>query len=86
MNVNVLLGVGVAGLVAFYLVKALSRPIVDLGKLLLRSAVAFGVIWAVDTAGGFLGFHLGLNLVSALTVGLLGVPGAALLVAVRYLI
>jgi len=86
MNVNLALGIGIACLVGFYVLKALSRPLAGLGKLLLRSAVAFCGIWAVNVIGGFFGFHIGLNLVSALTVGLLGVPGAALLLAVKYLI
>lgn len=86
MNVNVALGIGIAALVLFYLVRALSRPIADLGRLLLRSVVAFALIWAANVVGGFMGFHMGLNLVSALTVGLLGVPGAGLLLAVKYLL
>ena len=85
MDLNLILGIGVACLVGFYLLKALSRPLADLGRLLLRSAVAFCIIWAVNIVGGFVGFHIGLNLVSALTVGLLGMPGAALLLAVKYL-
>lgn len=86
VNLNLALGIGIAAVVVFYLIKALSRPIADLGRLLLRSAAAFVLIWAVNVAGGFVGFHLGLNLISALTVGLFGVPGAALLLAVKYLI
>ncbi len=86
MELNVLLGIGVAVIVGLYLLRALSQPLTQLGKVALRSAVAFCVIWAVNVVGGFVGFHMGLNLVSALTVGFLGVPGAALLLAVKYLI
>ncbi len=86
MDINLILGIGVACLVVFYLLKALSRPLANLGKLLMRSAVAFCVMWAVNVVGGFFGFHIGLNLISALTVGLFGVPGIALLLAVRYLV
>ncbi|MEX0974171.1 MAG: pro-sigmaK processing inhibitor BofA family protein [Bacillota bacterium] len=86
MDINLILGVGVAGVVGFYLLKALSRPITDLGRMLMRSAVAFCLIWAVNVAGGFVGFHLGLNLISAMTVGIFGLPGAALLLAVKYLV
>lgn len=86
VNLNVVLGIGISALVLFYVVRALSRPLADLGRLLLRSAAAFAVIWAVNVAGGFVGFHMGLNLLSALTVGLFGVPGIALLMAVKYLI
>lgn len=86
MDVNLILGIGLAILVGFYLLKALSRPIADLGRLLLRSSAAFCVIWAVNVVGGLFEFHMGLNLVSALTIGLLGLPGAGLLLAVKYLI
>jgi hypothetical protein len=33
-----------------------------------------------------MGFHMGLNLISAVTVGALGVPGIALLLAIKYLV
>lgn len=86
MDFNVVLGAGVALLVAFYLLRALSKPLASLGKIALRSAAAFAIIWAVNVVGRYFGFHMGLNLLSAFTVGLLGIPGAALLVAVKYLI
>ncbi|MGI6633333.1 MAG: pro-sigmaK processing inhibitor BofA family protein [Bacillota bacterium] len=86
MDLNVVLGAGVALIVIYYLLKALSRPLAGLGKVALRSAVAFAVIWAVNVIGHYFGFHMGLNLLSALTVGVFGIPGAALLLAVKYLI
>ncbi len=86
MDTNLILGVLVAVIAAFYLIRALSRPLAELGRMMLRSIVAFCVIWAVNILGGFVGFHMGLNVVSALTVGVLGVPGAALLLAVKYLV
>ena len=86
MDLNVVLGAGVALIVIYYLLKALSRPLAGLGKVALRSAVAFAVIWAVNVIGHYFGFHMGLNLLSALTMGVFGIPGAALLLAVKYLI
>jgi len=86
VDTNLILGVLVAVIAAFYLIRALSRPLAELGRMMLRSIVAFCVIWAVNILGGFVGFHMGLNVVSALTVGVLGVPGAALLLAVKYLV
>lgn len=61
MDTSLILGVLVALVVAFYLIKALSRPLAELGRMMLRSVVAFCVIWAVSTLGGFAGFHIGLN-------------------------
>ena len=86
MDINLILGIVVACIVVYYLIRALSRPIAELGRMLLRSAVAFCGIWAVNIIGGFVGFHMGLNLVSALTIGILGLPGVALLLAVKYLV
>ncbi len=86
MGFNVILGIAVSIVVVFYLVKALSKPFRSLGKVAARSAVAFFAIWAINVLGGFVGFHLGLNLYSVLSVGLLGLPGAALLVAVKFLL
>ena len=86
VNLNLVLGIGLASLVGFSLIRVLSKPAVRFGKLLLRSACAFCLIWAANLVGGFFGFHLGLNLVSAFTVGLLGVPGVGLLLAIKYLI
>ncbi|MGI6663454.1 MAG: pro-sigmaK processing inhibitor BofA family protein [Bacillota bacterium] len=86
MDLNAVLGAGVLLVVVYYMVKALSRPLAGLGKIVLRSGVAFVVIWAVNAIGDFAGFHMGMNLVSALTIGVLGIPGAALLLAVKYFI
>jgi len=86
VDINLILGIFVAGLVVFYLAKALSPAITGIGKILMRSAVAFCLIWAVNVIGSFMGFHMGLNLVSALTIGALGIPGAALLLAIKYLV
>lgn len=83
---DIFLGACVAALVGYYLVRALSRPLRSLGMVLVRSVVAFFLIWAVNVIGSFFGFHMGLNAVSCLTVGLLGFPGMALLIAVKYLL
>ena len=42
----------------------------------LAPSVALAVIWAVNVVGHYFGFHMGMNLVSALTVGVLGIRSA----------
>lgn len=86
MDLNVVLGVALAGIVVFYLARALRGPLVNLLTLALRTLVAFAGIWAFNVIGSLFGLHLGLNLLSAATVALLGLPGIALLFAVRYLL
>ncbi len=48
-------------------------------KLLARTLAALGGLAALKAVGGALGLGLGVNLFNALTVGLLGAPGLALL-------
>ncbi len=86
MDPIAVLGVLIAVVVGAYLLRAISRPVAQLGKVALRSAVALFAIWVVNVLGGFVGFHIGLNLVTGLTVGFLGLPGAALIVAAKYLL
>jgi inhibitor of the pro-sigma K processing machinery len=86
LDFNSILGIAVAVLFVFVILKLLAGRLKHLGKVALRSLVAFFGIWAVNIAGGFFGFHVGLNLVTALTVGILGIPGALLILAVKYFI
>ncbi|MGI6661339.1 MAG: pro-sigmaK processing inhibitor BofA family protein [Bacillota bacterium] len=86
MDLSLALGFAVALLTVYVILRLLAGRLKHLGKVALRSLVAFFGIWAVNIAGGFFGFRIGLNLVTALTVGILGVPGALLLLAVKYFI
>ncbi len=47
--------------------------------LLARTLAALGGLAALKAVGGALGLSLGVNLFNALTVGILGAPGLALL-------
>ena len=55
-------------------------------KLLLRSAIGFAALLLFNIAGGYLfGLSVGLNLLNAGIIGLLGVPGFALLLILQTL-
>jgi inhibitor of the pro-sigma K processing machinery len=86
LSIYEVVGIAMASLVMFLLLRPIGARLKGLGRVLLKSFVAFFGIWAVNIAGGFFGFHLGLNLISAITLGILGIPGAILLLAVKYLI
>lgn len=53
-------------------------------KLLARTLAALGGLAALKAVGGALGLGLGVNLLNALTVGVLGVPGLALLLMLNW--
>jgi inhibitor of the pro-sigma K processing machinery len=84
MDLNILLGVAATAVVLIYLAKVLKGPLMELGRMALRTLVAFAGIWAFDVVGALFGVHIGLNVLSALTIGVLGLPGVALLFVLKY--
>lgn len=85
MTAQIGLWAGAAAL-ALAVAVALRRPLKFLGTLLLRSGLGLGALWLFNQAGSLIGVTVGLNLVSALTVGLLGAPGFGLLLMGRWLL
>lgn len=61
----------------------LRRPLGLLLRLLARSALGLGAIWLFNLAGGLIGVQVGMNLFTALAVGLLGLPGLGLLLLLQ---
>jgi len=52
----------------------------------LRTGVGLAVLYALSGVGGLAGVHLGVNLVNALVLGLLGAPGFGLLLMVHWVL
>lgn len=61
----------------------LRRPLGALLRLLARSAAGLGAVWLFNLVGGFIGVQVGMNVFSALAVGLLGLPGLGLLLLLQ---
>lgn len=61
----------------------LRRPLGLLLRLLVRSALGLGAIWLFNLAGGLIGVQVGMNLFTALAMGLLGLPGLGLLLLLQ---
>ena len=62
----------------------LRRPLRWLLRLLGRMAVGLAGLFAFSHIGGLIGVTLGVNLVNALVVALLGVPGFGLLLMLNW--
>lgn len=60
-----------------------ARPLKWLLKLLLNSAAGALLMFVFNFFGGFAKFTIGINPASILTVGLLGIPGFALLILLK---
>ena len=70
-----------AGLVAIIaLAKIILMPLGCLLKLLLNAILGGAALWAINLIGSHFDFTIAINWLSALIVGTLGIPGAALLV------
>jgi len=67
------------------LLKILKKPIRLLLKLAVNTVFGFIGLAVVNLVGGFFGVTLGVNLLNALVVGVLGLPGVALLLIVKWL-
>lgn len=58
-------------------------PIKSVLKLVLNSILGGLIIYLINVIGGLFAFHIGLNYITAILVGILGVPGAILLVVLK---
>ncbi|MDD3165099.1 MAG: pro-sigmaK processing inhibitor BofA family protein [Oscillospiraceae bacterium] len=64
----------------------ITLPIRPLFKLLINLAAGYMMLFLFNLFSCLTGFSLDLNLVSAAIIGLLGLPGLALLLIVRFLL
>ena len=63
--------------------KVLLLPMKKIIYLVLHSLLGGVIIWIINIVGTSFGFHIGLNVISAILVGLLGIPGAILLILLK---
>lgn len=61
-------------------------PIKTILKLVINSIFGGILIYGINWIGSIFSFHIGLNFITAILVGILGVPGAVLLVIIKLLI
>ena len=81
MDGPVLLAVGGLALAALIVLR---KPLAFLWRLRFRSGVGLCCLWLFNQAGALIGIQVGVNLVSALVVGVLGVPGFGLLLLTQW--
>lgn len=76
----------IAGFLLIYgLGKMLLVPLRTIFNLMVNAVIGGGVLLVINFIGSFWGFRLGVNPITALVVGLLGVPGVLLLIGLRLL-
>ncbi|NLY44014.1 MAG: pro-sigmaK processing inhibitor BofA [Clostridiaceae bacterium] len=74
----------VFGLILLYLIGwFLLVPLKVVVKLVYNSILGGITLIIINFFGGFIGIHIGVNPLTAITVGVLGVPGIALLLILQ---
>lgn len=76
---------GIGILFLFILGRIFLMPMKVVLKLIYNALIGGIILIAVNYIGGFLGFHLPFNIITAFIVGLLGVPGILLLVLLKFI-
>lgn len=82
-NALVILGCMVA---LWVIGKIFSVPLKAIFKLILNSVIGGILIFIINTIGTTWNFHIGLNVVTSVIVGLLGIPGAVLLIILKFFV
>ena len=81
---NILIVLGCA-LAIFIIGKILVFPIKKILKLVLNTIIGAAIIYIINLIGASFGFHIGLNIITSLVVGILGIPGAILLIILEFI-
>ncbi|MBR4869765.1 MAG: pro-sigmaK processing inhibitor BofA family protein [Oscillospiraceae bacterium] len=69
---------------AAVVIRVFSAPFKVVGRVLLNTLLGFALLCGVNAASAVTGLSLGVNLYTALTVGILGVPGLGLLLLLQW--
>lgn len=61
-------------------------PIKTIFKLVMNSILGGLTIFIINLIGSFFNFHIGLNLITSIFVGVLGIPGAIVIIIIKLLL
>lgn len=70
----------------FIIGKIFIVPLRIIFKLIINSIVGGIIIFIINLIGGLFNFHIGLNIITSIFVGLLGIPGAIVVILIKLLL
>lgn len=73
-------------IVLFVILKILALPMKLIIKLVINGLIGGLIIWIVNAIGANFGFMLPLNWITAIVVGIFGIPGVIVLAILQFLI
>lgn len=83
MDTNIIISVVICIIFLLIFGKIFLLPMKKLFKLTLNTGLGAFAIFVINTIGTSFGFHIGLNFINAIVVGILGMPGAVLLILLK---
>lgn len=86
MNIDSIIIYVACLIVLFIIGKIFYLPLKHIFKLLFNSLLGGMLIYIINIVGASFNFHIGLNWVTAIFTGLLGVPGVIVLILVKVLL
>lgn len=86
MDTNVIITYLACIIFIFLIGRLFIIPLKNILKLVINSILGGGLIYIINLVGANFGFHIGLNIFTAIFVGILGVPGSICLIIVKLLI
>lgn len=69
----------------YVLFRLLYGPLRLMARLAYRTLLGAGILWILNLVGNLAGYHLPLNLPTAMTAGLLGIPGIVVIFVLQTL-
>lgn len=84
-EVGVILATFLLLVVLFFVIRLVLGPLKIVTHILINSGIALALLLVINLVGSYLGFHLPVNPISVIGVGILGVPGLILLALLTFL-
>lgn len=86
MEFNIIITFVACIIFLFIFGKIFILPLKSIFKLIFNSILGGVIIYMINLIGASFGFHIGLNIGTSILVGILGIPGAALLVILKLIL
>jgi len=72
-------------ILVYVLFRLLYGPLRLVARVAYRTLLGAGLLWVLNLIGNLAGYHLPLNLPTAMTAGLLGLPGLVVILVLQRL-
>lgn len=83
VELNVIVAYGLGIIILYALGRSFVMPMKFFAKLIINTALGAIILLIVNYIGGFFGFNIALNVVTAIITGFLGIPGVILLILLK---